>query len=113
MARIFIPFLVACMLPVGFLQAQEFKHTAELYVLDQISEGYERIDKDPYDIEAYIAISEGFLMFGFRVKALEELTNATFDNWHSKRIWYQIAYVEQLSGRPNEAASALAQAERL
>ena len=90
----------------------EFKKNTELYIVHEISSGYRRIDKNPQDVEAYLSISKAFLLMDDKFKALEVLTEGTFVNQSSVALWRQIAQLETLSGRLQEANSALREAER-
>lgn len=88
----------------------EFKKNAELYVVHEISNGYQRISQNPQDVEAYVNISEAFLLMDNRIKALEILLEGTFENPYSVRLWRAIAQLEAFAGRPLEASSALREA---
>ncbi len=89
--------------------SEEFKRNTELYIMHEISNGYHTIEENPYDIEAYLSISKAFLLMSDRFKALEILTEGTFENPHSPELWQAISEIELSAGRPAEARSALTQ----
>lgn len=90
---------------------EEFKKYAQLYIVHEISTGYQRIDKNPHDIDAYLLISNAFWMSGNSTKAQEVLLEATRQNPRSAKLWGAIGNLEDLSGRPNEAWSAYQEAK--
>jgi tetratricopeptide (TPR) repeat protein len=87
--------------------SEEFKRNTELYIMHQISNGYHMIESNPNDVEAYISISRAFLLMSDRFKALEILTEGTFENPHSPELWQAISEIELSAGRTAEASSAL------
>ena len=91
----------------------EFQKDAELYIVHEISSGYQKINKNPHDIRAYIKVSNAFRMAGQQVKAMEVLTDGVVANPGSSILWRAIGNLEKKSGRPNEAASAFKEADRL
>ena len=90
----------------------ELQKVAELYIVHEISSGYQKISRNAHDIKAYMRVSNGFLMAGQKTKALEVLTDATLDNSESSVLWNAIGNLENKAGRPNEAASAFREAKR-
>lgn len=89
---------------------EEFQKNSELYVVHQISSGYQRVEKNPEDAEAYVDISNAFLLVGDRLKAMEVLLEGTFENRDSPILWRAIAKLESSAHRPLEAASAMREA---
>jgi tetratricopeptide (TPR) repeat protein len=92
--------------------AGEFRKNSELYIVREISKGYQRIDENPYDVDAYIRVSNAFRLAGQNLKALEVLTEGTFENPRAGSLWMAIGNLEELSGRPKEARSAFREAKR-
>lgn len=90
----------------------EFRKISELYIVHEISRGYQRIDKNPHDVEAYIRVSDAFWLAGQNLKALEVLTEGTFENPGATSLWVAIGNLEELSGRPSEAYAAFKEAKR-
>lgn len=90
----------------------ELQKVAELYVVHEISSGYQKISRNVHDIKAYMRVSNGFWMAGQKTKALEVLTDALVENPESSVLWNAIGRLENQAGRPNEAASAFKEAKR-
>ncbi len=87
--------------------SEEFRRNTELYIMHEISNGYQQINQNPHDVDAYISISKAFLLMSERFKALEVLTEGTFENPQSPQLWQAISEIELSAGRPAEASSAL------
>lgn len=99
-------------LPKSELLNAEFRKNSELYIMHEISTGYQRIDQNLHDVKAYVQVSEAFLLAGERLKALEILTEGTFANPKSAVLWVAIGNLEKAAGRLAEANSAFEEAKR-
>lgn len=100
------------MYPDSQILGVEFRKNSELYIVHEISKGYQRIDQNPYDVQAYIRVSDAFWLAGQRFKALEVLTDGVSKNQKASPLWVAIGNLEQMSGRPKEARSAFREAKR-
>lgn len=98
--------------PNSVLLTSEFRKNSQLYIVHEISRGYQRIDRNPHDVQAYIRISEAFWLAGQRIKAFEVLVDGTSANQTSAPLWAAIANLEELSGRHAEAEAVLREAKR-
>ncbi|MEI6806449.1 MAG: hypothetical protein WCK49_08095 [Myxococcaceae bacterium] len=98
--------------PSSELLIAAFRKNSELYIVHEISTGYQQIDKNSHDVKAYVRVSEAFSLAGERLKALEVLTEGTFENPKSSVLWSAIGKLEQTAGRLAEANSAFEEAKR-
>ncbi len=98
--------------PKSAVLIAEFKKDSELYILHEISQGYQSIDKNIHDVSAYIRVSNAWFLANETFKAFEVLLDGTAENQTSASLWVAIGNLEELSGRPAEAHAAFEEAKR-